>query len=728
MSAELGSAPSSGVSRVRVTIGARSTPRGKSHSCERATISSSAPSAQAISVAAGSRLAMRTVSSSREGAAFWQVGRCVPRPRPGCSSRAQPPVEIQPLVIGTAGHIDHGKSTLVHALTGVDPDRLPEEKERGLTIDLGFAPLVLPSGRTVGMVDVPGHERFLKNMVAGATGIDFVLLVIAADDGVMPQTREHLQIMQLLGLERGLVALTKIDAVEPALVDLAELDVRELVAGTFLEHAPILRVSAHTGAGLDELRAALQALADAATPRSAEGVFRMSVQRVFSARGHGTVVTGIPVAGRVGIGAALEVLPGGAQGRVRSLQAYKQSVDTARAGHSTAINLSDVRVDEVRRGSVVAAPGYFRALAMLGVRLTALASLERPLENRTRIRFHTGTADPSGEIVLLDVERLEPGATCLAQVRLDEPVVCAPGDRFLLRLLSPERTLGGGVIVEESRWRLKRFKEFVIDELAHQEQSLGSPAQLLEAMLLRRGAVLSSAQDLSLDLKLPVADVAALLAKLGGKSARAIGKSGKWMHAQSLTRGLARVTSALEQYFAANPLRSAVETSVLRASTGYDEALFHALLEEAAARQQLVLEAGGKVRAAGRSLALDAKSRALFDALRERLAAARFQPPTQPELAAAFNVKEAEIKRMLTLLADEGHARHVGEGLYFATAALEEARAAIAANCEKHGHLEIPALRDALDTTRKWLIPLLEHFDAQGLTIRQGANRVLRKR
>jgi len=637
-------------------------------------------------------------------------------------------VEIQPLVIGTAGHIDHGKSTLVRALTGIDPDRLPEEKERGLTIDLGFAPLVLPSGRTVGMVDVPGHERFLRNMVAGATGIDLVLLVIAADaadDGVMPQTREHLQIMQLLGLERGLIALTKIDVVEPALV---ELDVRELVAGTFLAEAPIVRVSAHSGAGLDELRAQLQRLADRTAPRSADGLFRMSVQRAFSARGHGTIVTGIPVSGRIAIGAALEVLPGGAQGRVRSLQAYKQSVDSARAGHSTALNLSDVRVEDVRRGSVVAEPGYFRPLSMLGLRLTALATLERPLENRTRIRFHSGTADPAGEIVLLDVERLEPGATCLAQARLDEPIVCAPGDRFLLRLLSPERTLGGGVIVEESRWRLKRFKNFVIEELAHQEQSLGSSVQLLEAVLLRRGAVLSTAQDLSLDLKLPQPEVAALLSKLGGKSARQVGKSGKWMHAQALARALARLGTALEQYFAANPLRSAVETSALHAATGYGEALFHALLDEAAARQQLVLEAGGKVRAAGRSLTLDPKSRALFDALRARLESARFQPPTQAELALERNVKEPEIQRMLKLLADEGHARHVGGGLYFASAALEEARAAIAKNCEQHGHLEIPALRDQLDTTRKWLIPLLEHFDAQGLTIRQGANRVLRKR
>jgi selenocysteine-specific elongation factor len=638
-------------------------------------------------------------------------------------------LDIQPVVIGTAGHIDHGKSTLVRALTGIDPDRLPEEKERGLTIDLGFAPLVLPSGRTVGMVDVPGHERFLKNMVAGATGIDFVLLVIAADDGVMPQTREHLQIMQLLGLERGLVALTKVDAVDAALVDLAELDVRELTAGTFLEQAPLVRVSAHTGFGLDELRARLQALADATTPRSDEGVFRMPVQRVFSSRGHGTIVTGIPVSGRIAIGSALEVLPGGAQGRVRSLQAYREVVPHARAGHSTAINVSDVRPEDVRRGSVIAAPGYFRPLAMLGVRFTSLASLARPLENRTRIRFHTGTADPAGEVVLLDVERLEPGATCLAQIRLDEPVVCAPGDRFLLRLLSPERTLGGGVIVEESRWRLKRFKEFVIDELAHQEQSLGSSEALLEAVLLRRGNALSTPEELSLDVKLPVAEVAVLLAQLRtAGQARQIGKSGKWMHAQALQRGLAKLLEALDAYFKANPLRTAAEALSLQGSTGFDEALFHALLDEAAARQKLLVEPGGKVRLAGRSLSLDPKSRALFEAVQQRLSSARFQPPSQAELATELAAKEPEIKRMLTLLADEGRAKHVGEGLYFSTDALEEARVAITENCTQHGHLEIPVLRDRLNTTRKWLIPLLEHYDAQGVTIRQGANRVLRKR
>ena len=312
-------------------------------------------------------------------------------------------MEIQPIVIGTAGHIDHGKSSLVRALTGVDPDRLKEEKARGLTIDLGFAPLELPDGRLVGIVDVPGHERFIRNMVAGASGIDLVVLVVAADDGVMPQTREHLSIMGLLGVGRGLLVLNKCDLVDEEMIELAELDVRETVAGTFLEGAPLFRLSATNGDGVEAFREALFAAAAEVEPRSAEGVFRMPVQRVFSSRGFGTVVTGIPVSGAVGVGDALEVLPGGLRGKARGLQAYKQKTERARAGHSTAINLSDVGQDEVQRGQVVATPGYFRAVRMLGARLTALPDLERAVENRMRVRLHTGTAEVLGEVVLLDL-------------------------------------------------------------------------------------------------------------------------------------------------------------------------------------------------------------------------------------------------------------------------------------------------------------------------------------
>ena len=338
-------------------------------------------------------------------------------------------MEIQPIVIGTAGHIDHGKSTLVKVLTGIDPDRLKEEQERGMTIDLGFARFRLPDGRRVGMVDVPGHERFIKNMVAGATGIDLVILVVAANDGVMPQTREHLSIMQLLGVGRGLVALTKIDMVEAGLVELALEDVRATIQGTFLEGAPILPLSSITGEGLEEFKQVLFRLASETPPRSDAGVFRLPVQRVFSAKGFGTVVTGIPVSGSVALGDVLEVLPRGLRGKVRGLQAYQESTERARAGHSTAINLADVDQHEVTRGNVLATPGFFRPTRMVAASLDALALLDKPVEDRTAIRLHTGTAEALGELVLLDCEELEPGGSALVQLRLEEPVVCAPGVR-----------------------------------------------------------------------------------------------------------------------------------------------------------------------------------------------------------------------------------------------------------------------------------------------------------
>ena len=641
---------------------------------------------------------------------------------------ADAPATILPIVIGTAGHIDHGKSTLVQALTGIDPDRLKEEKERGLTIDLGFAPLSLPDGRLVGIVDVPGHERFVRNMVAGATGIDLVVLVVAADDGVMPQTREHLQIMQLLGVQRGLVALTKTDLVDEAMVELAEEDVRESVRGTFLEQAAIHRVSAVSGAGLEEFRRALCEAAAAAPQRSSEGVFRMPIQRVFSKAGFGTVVTGIPVSGEARLGDVLEVLPGRLRGKVRGLNAYKQPAEIVRAGHSSAINLADVDHHLVTRGHVVATPNFFGPQTMVAARLTTLPGSGRPVVNRMRVRLHTGTADPAGEIVLLDREEIAPGEDGLVQIRLQDPIVCAPGDRFVLRLLSPMETLGGGVILEESRYRLKRFKGFVLDELAHQEASLASPVTLLESLLSRRGAELIPTEELATAVKRPLAETARHLAELAGEQrVRALGKD-RWIHVDRLEEALARLRRAVDGWFAEEAHRSVVDVLELRQRTGFEPAFLAALLEVEGVAGRLALLPGGKVRPAGRDVELAPELRAARDGVLARLQQARFQPPSPAELGAELGLAGPLVATALEHLVDEGTVVHVGGELYLATTSRDEARAAIVANCERHGHLEIPELRDALGTTRKFLIPLLEHFDAQGLTIRQGAHRVLRKR
>jgi selenocysteine-specific elongation factor len=638
-------------------------------------------------------------------------------------------MEIQPVVVGTAGHIDHGKSSLVRALTGIDPDRLKEEKERGLTIDLGFANFALPDGRRVGIVDVPGHERFIRNMAAGASGIDLVVLVVAADDGVMPQTREHLQILELLGVHRGFVALTKVDAVDTDLVELAAEDVAELVRGTFLEGAPVHRVSSITGEGIEELRATLSSLAAEAPTRDDRGVFRMPVQRVFSKAGFGTVVTGIPVSGSAQVGDVLEILPAGAKGKVRSIQAYGGEAPRARAGHSSAINLAGLELAAVRRGDVVATPGAFRSARMIGARLSVLADAPRPVTNRMPVRLHAGTSDPSAEVVLLDAEELAPGATGLVQLRLDEPIVVAPGDRFVLRLLSPVETLGGGVVIEESRHRLKRFKGFVLEELSEQEQSLSSPRDFLEAVLHRAGDAPVPLDELSTAAHLPREEAAALLAALAGENrAFEVGKGAKgggWMHAERLDEALARLTGAVDAWFEEQPHRAVVEALELRRRLGWDGDHLAVLLRVAVEREALELQPGGRVRPAGRGPVADDPTRALAEEVHAALHAAAFRPPSLDELVVSLG---RDVPRALELLADESRALRLGSDLVLSAERVAEARAAVEENCERNGALAIPELRDRLGTTRKFLIPLLEHFDAIGLTARQGSHRVLRRR
>lgn len=637
-------------------------------------------------------------------------------------------MDIQPIVIGTAGHIDHGKSSLVRALTGIDPDRWEEEKERGMTIDLGFARLDLPDGRVVGIVDVPGHERFVRNMVAGATGIDLVILVVAADDGVMPQTREHLAIMELVGVRRGFVALTKIDAVEPEMVELAEEDVREALQDTFLQDAPILRVSSITGDGMDAVREELVLQAGQVEPRSADGVFRLPIQRVFSVRGFGTVVTGIPVSGTVHVGDVVELLPSGQKGKVRGIQAYHEKAEAARAGHSAALNLTDVDHGKVARGDVAATPGFFQSLKMVGARLSALRTLDRPIVNRMRVRVHTGTADALGELVLLDQDELGAGQEGLVQFRMTEPLVCAPGDRFVVRLASPVETLGGGVILEESRYRLKRFKAFVIDELARQAESLGSLEALLESQLARDPRRWVGLDDLAVMVKRPRDEVARILVGLeeGGRALRPTAAE-KWIHAEAHELSLEQVRDAMSAWFEENPLRHKIDVRDLRSATGFEGPFLSMLLDDMVSREELNLEPGGLVVPSGREVALDEETARLRSAALETLVAGGFQPPSQGEVGESIGASAEDLQRVLDLLVDEGEAVHVGGDMFMAASAYAEARQAVVDNCTANGHLEIPGLRDRLGTTRRFLIPLLEHFDAVGLTVRRAGNRILKR-
>jgi selenocysteine-specific elongation factor len=530
-----------------------------------------------------------------------------------------------------------------------------------------------------------------------------------------------------------LVVLNKIDMVEQGMVELAAEDVRDAVRGTFLERAPILPVSALNGTGIEELKRELFERIAVARPRSNEGIFRMPIQRVFSSRGFGTIVTGIPVSGEIEIGQTVEILPLGQSGKVRGIHAYGRSTERARAGHSSALNLTDVDHHAAARGMVASSPGFFAPVRMLGARLAVSPHLDRPLADRTPIRLHTGTADPLGEIVLLDSQALEPGSTGLVQLRLEEPIVAAPGDRFILRLASPAITLGGGVILEESKYRLKRFKGFVIDELSRQEQSLASPAALLESVLSRAGFEPMSLRELAQTIKRSDQECSGLLAQLekeGRISALEVGGADKqrWMHVDRFGEALAKLRRAIAEWFEKNPLRQVVETLELKRVTAFEPEVLGALLLSEEQRKALKVEPGGLVRPAGRAVQMDAATVERRTKMLQAFDSGGFSPPSLEELATSLAVAPQELKRLLAMLTDEALLVRINKDILMAATIVAKAREEVIANCTANGHLEIPALRDRLGTSRKFLIPLLEFFDTQGLTIRQGANRVLRKR
>jgi selenocysteine-specific elongation factor len=374
---------------------------------------------------------------------------------------------VKQIILGTAGHIDHGKTSLIKAISGTDTDRLKEEKERGITIELGFASLDLPGGQHLGIVDVPGHEKFVKNMVAGATGIDIVVMVIAADEGVMPQTREHMEICTLLGIQHGLIVMTKTDMVEEEWLELALEDIREFSQGTFLEDAPILPVSSVTGDGIPELISAINETAGSIPQRPPSSLFRLPIDRVFTMKGFGTVITGTLVSGKINVGETIMVYPTGITSKVRGIQVHNQSAESAEAGMRTAINFQGLDKTAVKRGEVLSTPDALIASYMVDVSFHYLASNKKPLKNRTLVRFHTGTSEVMGYLILLEQEELPPGQTVVAQLRLDSPVAIVKDDRFVIRSYSPVRTIGGGQVLNPIPQKHKRLKQDVIDGLQH---------------------------------------------------------------------------------------------------------------------------------------------------------------------------------------------------------------------------------------------------------------------
>ncbi len=635
---------------------------------------------------------------------------------------------MKQIVLGTAGHIDHGKTSLVRALTGVDTDRLAEEKRRGITIELGFASLTLPSGQRVAVVDVPGHEKFVKNMVAGATGIDIVAMVIAADEGVMPQTREHLDICSLLSVSHGLVVLTKVDAVDEDWLAMVEEDVREYLSGTFLENAPLVKVSSVTGQGLDDLKRVLDNLCRQVPERSGGSLFRLPVDRVFTMKGFGTVVTGTLASGSVRVGDPVMVYPRGARSKVRGIQVHNEAVEEARMGMRTAINFQGLDRMAILRGDVVAAPDSLRTSYMVDVSLRLLASASKPLKNRSRVRFHAGTSEIQGNVILLSANELAPGEEGPAQIRLDTPVALVANDRFVIRGHSPVNTLGGGVILNPVPPKHKRMKEGVIESLSRQREA--PPGELILLHAREAGYAGVSLGDLLVMTDLSARKLTEEAGKLLSNKELILAdrETRTYIHKEVLAELTEKARSILADYHKANPLKAGMPKQEVKSRLGafVPPKVFHLLM--------LAMEASGAVKSAEDLVSLSTHEVNLGEDLaqaKEKIRRAYEEggitPPWFKELQDQLGISQKLAKDVLLHLVEEGVLVKVKEDLYFDARALEALKARVVAHLKKEGELTPTQFKDMTQASRKYVIPLLEHFDAKKVTLRVGDSRRLRE-
>lgn len=631
------------------------------------------------------------------------------------------------VIIGTAGHIDHGKTTLIKALTGIDADRLKEEKERGITIDLGFAYFDLPSGRRAGIVDVPGHERFIKNMLAGAGGIDIVVLVIAADEGIMPQTLEHLHILSLLETKRGLVALTKVDMVDPDWLELVLDDTRQRLESSFLRGAPIIPVSAVTRQGLDQLVQTIDQMTAEVPSRDEHLPFRLPVDRVFSVTGFGTVVTGTLIAGTAKVGDRAEVYPETRETRIRSIQVHGQKVEAAYAGQRVALNLAGLEVADLERGDVLAAPGLLRSSLMLDVRLELLAAADRPLENRERLRLYTGTSEVLCRVVLLDAELLLPGEKALAQLRLEQPVAIQAGDRFVVRSYSPMFTIGGGAILDAHPRKRKRFKEEGILELRLRET--GGDLQILNQTLLQYSDQFPTEDELYRLAGRPAELLEPALEQLQAEDAALVltvdGKS-FYLHADYLQRLAERANKAVSDFHRRYPLRQGMPKEELRSriAAATSPKLFNGLLTLLLTEGQLRLQ-GSFVTIGDFRVVFSGVNQRLHDGILQALQGDQYSPPDLNELLERLGETSDRLNEVLQAMSIQGEITRVNNEVCFLAPAVQAAQSAVVAHIQQHGGITLADLRDSLQTSRKYALALLDYLDAQKVTLRKGDARVL---
>ena len=626
------------------------------------------------------------------------------------------------IIIGTAGHIDHGKSSLVKRLTGTDPDRLSEEQERGMTIDLGFAFLT----DNIAFIDVPGHEKFIKNMVAGVSTVDMAMLVVAADDGVMPQTREHLDILSLLQVREGVIALTKIDLVEPDWIALVEEDIRSLVKGTFLEKAPIFRVSSATGAGVDALREALIQMADRAHGRKDRGVFWMPVDRSFTIKGFGTVVTGSVLSGQVAVGESVELLPAQRVVKIRGIQTHGKAVEAARLGDRAALNLANISKDEIERGDVLATPEYFEPSRIFDVRFHLLRSAQRPLKHRTRVRLHVGTREIMARIRPLDAEVIEPGQSAFVQLFLEEPAVAIRRDPFVIRQYSPPITIGGGTILDTNPVRHKRFDAGVLERLAALEEH--DPTEVVVSALLARPIQ----TDLKELIRASGISEAELIKILDGLVQQGLvirwgpANNPFFFHSLQMDRLKERLLNALEEFHRKEPLRPGMSKAELRNQLGEGLAavLFERALEGLKVEGKLD-ESQQWVKLKAHQIRLSENERELADVLTKELLSRRFATPSEEELSRTASAPVQEVRRVLGALQGLGDVVRIEGNIYFHHEAVEEAREKLIRFGRQNEEISVSQFREMLGTSRKYAMALLTYFDQIGLTERVGEVRLV---
>ncbi len=613
-------------------------------------------------------------------------------------------------VLGTAGHIDHGKSALVQALSGMDPDRLSEEKERGMTIDLGFAWFKLPGGEEVGIVDVPGHERFIKNMLAGVGGIDLALLVVAANEGVMPQTREHLAIIDLLGIQKGVVAITKKDLVDEEWLGLVRMDIEELISHTSLSQAPIVSVSAITKEGLPELVAVIDGLLRTTEPKKDIGRPRLPIDRVFTIAGSGTIVTGTLLDGSFSLGDEVEVVPSGLRSRLRGLQTHKAHLDKAVPGSRVAVNLVGISTSQLQRGDVLTKPGWLTATTLLSAQLRLLSHLHRPLSHNAEVSFHSGAAEAMAKVRLLEKEKLEPGQSMLVQLVLAQPLALVNGDRFIIR--SPMETLGGGKVIDTHTKRLRRFRADIIQGLKIKEE--GTVEEVTLALLERKqpvelGGFLAQGDR-------PVEEARLLLASFireGRVIAIGQGEHSLLFTASGWLRLTEDAASVVEDYHHKFPARSGMPKVELNSRLKLGKQ-FPAILPLLVEKGHLS-EEGLAVRLPSHRIQLNPAQEAKIDTFLKALARNPYSPPTdqfpEPDL--------------LNWLVEQHRVVKVSDNIVFATTAYHEMVDKVTAHMKAHGKVTLAEARDLFQTSRKYAQAFLEYLDDRKITRRTGDERVL---